>query len=359
MPNKIGRIVSIVFVIKATFIAYGQVSTPKYSNEFLQIGIGARALGMANAQVAVTNDVSSVYWNPAGVVKIDSKYQLAAMHTEYFAGIAKYDYAGFAYKLDSISTIAISAIRFGIDNIPDTRYLIDNNGAVNYSQVRMFSVSDQAFLASYSRKINHIEGLSIGVNFKVIYRDVGIFGNAWGFGLDGGLQYQRKKWLMGAILRDVAGTWNIWSFNTDELKDTYLKTGNDLPENSTEVTLPSLVLAVARTFTVLKKVNIVPTLDFQFTFDGKRNVLVKSQVTSIDPRFGLEISYAQIVFLRGGVWNMQQVTGLDKKKYWILQPNFGIGVKYKKFCVDYALSNIGNGGEVLYSHVFSLKLGIK
>ncbi len=41
---------------------------PKYSNEFLAVGVGARSLGMANAQTGITNDVTSAYWNPAGLV---------------------------------------------------------------------------------------------------------------------------------------------------------------------------------------------------------------------------------------------------------------------------------------------------
>ena len=42
---------------------------PKYSNEFLNIGVGARALGMGNANVASVEGVNSGYWNPAGLLK--------------------------------------------------------------------------------------------------------------------------------------------------------------------------------------------------------------------------------------------------------------------------------------------------
>jgi hypothetical protein len=63
----------------------------KYSNEFLSVGVGARALSMANANVASTNDVTSGYWNPAGLLGQKSNIQIGLMHAEYFAGIAKYD----------------------------------------------------------------------------------------------------------------------------------------------------------------------------------------------------------------------------------------------------------------------------
>ena len=69
--------------------SYGQTTAPKYSNEFLNIGVGARALGMSNVQTASVNDVTSAYWNPAGLLNMKSKYEVALMHSEYFAGIAR------------------------------------------------------------------------------------------------------------------------------------------------------------------------------------------------------------------------------------------------------------------------------
>ncbi|TNE75912.1 MAG: hypothetical protein EP333_03490, partial [Bacteroidetes bacterium] len=69
---------------------------PKYSNEFLAIGVGADALGNGNAFVAQTDGVSSGYWNPAGLTQVNKWLEVGLMHSEYFAGIAKYDYLGLA-----------------------------------------------------------------------------------------------------------------------------------------------------------------------------------------------------------------------------------------------------------------------
>ena len=70
---------------------YGQ--GVKYSNEFLSIGVGARALGMSNAVVATSDNIYSTYWNPAGLTNIQTQRALGLMHSEYFAGISKYDFA--------------------------------------------------------------------------------------------------------------------------------------------------------------------------------------------------------------------------------------------------------------------------
>src|SRR3989304_910760 len=104
--------------------AYSLSQAPKYSNEFLAIGVGGRALGMSNSCVATTGDVTSGYWNPAGLLGIKNDMQFGVMHSEYFAGIAKYDYGAIARKLDTSSAFALSVIRFAVDNIPNTPELI-------------------------------------------------------------------------------------------------------------------------------------------------------------------------------------------------------------------------------------------
>jgi hypothetical protein len=112
-------------------------ATPKYVNEFLTIGVGARALGMSLSQVASVNDVTAGYWNPAGLLGMKDAIQVAAMHSEYFAGIAKYDYAAIGKSLDSVSAASISMIRFGVDDIPNTTELIDAGGNVDYSRITL------------------------------------------------------------------------------------------------------------------------------------------------------------------------------------------------------------------------------
>ena len=116
----------------------GAQNTVKYSNEFLSIGVGARALGMSGAQVAIVDDVTSGFWNPAGLAAMTDKTQVALMHSEYFAGIAKFDYGAFATRIDERTSAGISVVRFGIDDIPDTSELIDANGNINYDRVTSF-----------------------------------------------------------------------------------------------------------------------------------------------------------------------------------------------------------------------------
>ena len=294
------RFLLTIIVLMLLFPALkGQVA--KYSNEFLAIGVGARSLGMANARIAASDDVTAGYWNPAGLVHMASDMQIGLMHAEYFAGVAKYDYAGFAMEIDSMSSFAASVIRFGIDDIPNTTQLIDDQGNINYDRITTFSAADYAMTFSYSRKSN-IKGLSFGGNVKIIYRQIGDFAKAYGFGLDAGVQYHLKKWRFGAMGRDITSTFNAWTYNlSDETKEVFEATGNEIPDNSLELTLPRLLLGAARNFKISNSISAIVEADLDFTFDRKRNTLLKSNPVSMDARVGTEFTYKQIVFLRGGI----------------------------------------------------------
>lgn len=354
---KLVRLSIVLALLFGTQAAFAQA--PKYSNEFLGIGVGARALGMSNSSVAAVGDVTAGYWNPAGLSRMTGKYQVGLMHAEYFAGIAKYDFGSVAARIDSNSAAAFTVIRFGVDDIPNTTELIDKDGNVNYDNVQSFSAADYAFLLTYSRLNKKIAGLRYGANAKLIYRKVGKFANAWGFGIDLGLQYSVKRWNFGLAYRDATSTFNAWSFNIpDNMRDVFNATGNTIPTNSVEVTLPRLILGAGYMFNFGKRFSLYTELNFNVTTDGKRNTLIKSDPFSIDPTFGLELGYNNLIFIRAGVGNIQSYTDDNAKRVTTVQPNLGLGIKLRSVCIDYALTNVGNASVAPYSNIFSLRFDI-
>ncbi|GAB3819488.1 putative type IX sorting system protein PorV2 [Pontibacter rugosus] len=352
-------ILALLFLITWSGAA-GQVSTPKYSNEFLNIGVGGRALGMGNVQSALANDATAGYWNPAGLLRLQHKYNISLMHSELFAGIAKNDFGSFAMPIDSSSALAVSLIRVGVDDIADTRRLYNEYGYTQYDSIRFFSVADYAMLISYARRSNLIEGLQLGVSAKIIYRNVGDFADAYGFGIDAGAQLQRGSWQFGVMAKDITTTFTAWTHNVEELEEAYAQTGNDLPKNTAELTLPRLVLGVGKSFNFTDRISALIATDVDFTFDGKRNVLVKSDVVSVDPHVGLELAYANAVFIRGGLNNYQETKNFDGGNTKRMQPNFGVGVKTNGLSLDLAMSRISNsesnavGGSNTSSVIVSL-----
>ncbi|MFD1286194.1 PorV/PorQ family protein [Mesonia ostreae] len=331
-------------------------SIRKYSNEFLNIGVDAAAFGMANAVTATTGDVNSSYWNPAGLTRLEDN-EIALMHASYFANIANYDYIGGAMPLDDRSAVGFNVIRFGVDNIMNTTDLIDNQGDINYDRISLFSAADYAFTFSYARQLP-LDGLSYGVNAKVIRRIIGDFANSWGFGLDAGIQFQSKNgWEFGVMARDITTTYNTWSIDEDEyssIQDAVEGQNQELPE-TTEITLPKLQLGVAKSFKIRYDFDIKTELDMHMRFT-QTNDLISSSAVSMTPSFGFEVGYIKMIYLRGGVGNFQNVEQLDQSTKVGFQPGFGVGFKYKGIHVDYAFTDIGDQSVALYSNVFSLKL---
>lgn len=349
----------VLFTIGCSCASFAQSSVaPKYSNEFLSIGVSAEALGLSNAVVAQTRGVTSGYWNPAGLTGTNKWLDVSLMHSEYFAGIAKYDYLGLAHQIDEKSTAGLSIIRFAVDDIPNTTQLIDNEGRVDYDKITSFTASDMAFLFSYARKLP-IEGLSVGGNFKLIHRKVGDFAKSWGFGIDAGMTYQRgERWKFGAVVRDVTSTFNAWIFTLDEsTKQVFTMTGNDIPQNGLELTAPRIILGAYHKLPIGSKgLYASGELDLDVTTDGRRNTLIQSGFISADPHMGISFGFKDLVSLRGGISNIQYIKNFDDSEKLTIQPNIGIGLHVKNVFLDYAFTDIGDQSTALYSHVISLRL---
>lgn len=340
-----------------------------YVNEYLNIGVGARGLSMAGAAAASTADVYSGYWNPAGLVNMTSDVQAGLMHAEYFAGIFKYDYGAIAIPLKNKDrALGLSVIRFATDNIPYTLDYVQPDGSFDESKLKDFSAGDYAVLLSYAQKLhvfkNPAISTSIGASAKILYRNVGSMANAWGFGLDIGLQTQYKGWRFGLTAKDITTSYTAWSFHlTEEEKKKFAGTGNEIPIKSYEVMLPRFNFGIARNFLKPESdIQVLAELGFDLTTDGKRNTLISSKPISIDPRMGLEASYKNSIFVRAGVGNFYRA--LDNadtnnlKKYTVFQPSVGVGFKVKSFSVDYAFTSLQMQDNPLMSHIISIRLDI-
>ncbi|MGH1337493.1 MAG: PorV/PorQ family protein [Aureispira sp.] len=367
-------------IFLATFLLASTTSlfAQKYSNEFLSIGVGARAQAMAGAQIAQVQDATAGFWNPAGLTGIDTDLQIAAMHNEWFASIGRYDYVGLAAPIMNKSYyVGFTFIRFGVDQIPNTLTLYEQDGTVNYNNVSTFNAADYAFMLHYARKFEKL-GLSVGATPKVVHRTIGPFATSWGFGLDLGAQMQRGDWQFGLMLKDISTTFNAWSFNfTDAEKQVLDITGNDIPVKSIEITRPTIGfgLGYKKDFKIGKAkegqedfkqryIGFSAALDINATTDGRRNVLLSAAPFSFDPVIGLELHYNNLIFLRGGINNIQQFRNISEEQKWAVQPNFGVGFRVYSFYVDYALginaggALIDNSQGAVLSHIVSLKVDI-
>jgi hypothetical protein len=361
---RISRLTKLICLLILPGLGFAQFR--KYSNEFLNIGAGARGMGMGAAQASSVSDGTAGYWNPAGLTGVQDNPTITLMHASYFDNIGKYDYGSFAIPVsDNKRTLGLSILRFAVDDIPNTLFLVQPDGSINYGNITTFSSADYAFLFSFAQKIKDDDDvkMSFGANAKIIYRKVGHFATAWGFGFDAGFKMQKNRWSFGIVAKDITTTFNAWSFKfTEKEKEVLYLTKNDIPVKSTELTSPRLTIGNSYNFRLGSSISLLAEADLDFTFDGKRNTVISGNPVSVDPHLGLEASIKDVFFIRAGIYNFQKALAdgdtINQKKVWIYQPSLGAGFKIKNVQIDYAFSNLANQSNPLYTHIFSLRFDL-
>jgi hypothetical protein len=145
---------------------------------FLSIGQGARAIGMGSAFVAITDDPTALYWNPAGITKVQG-FGFVVDHTNWFADIG-YNYMAFTYNLGGFGTVGASFTISDVDEMNVTT-VEDPDGTGE-----VFGVTDAAFSLAWA--IDITDNFSIGFNPKYIYQSIWRM-SASTIALDLGVQY--------------------------------------------------------------------------------------------------------------------------------------------------------------------------
>ena len=322
-------------------LMFSQTVTAKYAGEFLAIGIGGRPTGMGGAFAAIANDVTAVYYNPAGLTQINYP-QVALMHDEQFGKLINYNYAAVAIPYKDSYTFALSATRLGIDGIPDTRkalvdkltgLVIDDinnpNARIDPSKVKDISNQDWAFYISAAKKYS--EDLSIGANVKIITRSIGEY-SAFGLGFDIGALYRMAPdFMLAASVQDVTTTLVSWSTGRNEL------------------ITPTVKLGSYYTMQVFGPISVSPAIDMDIRFENRKFASTFNVgPVSFDPHMGVELAYKKVFSVRGGYNDVKQFT-------------IGAGVKLPKLNIDYSFARFSGVEEenLPVSHRISLILTLE
>ncbi len=327
----------------------------KYGSDFLSGGVGARPLGMGGAYVALANDVTAGYWNPAG---LGGMYypEFAYMHAERFAGVVSYDYGSGAFPINSRSSVGLSIIRLGVDDIPNTLNAWDrdrNTPLPNAGdRISRFSYAHYAFFVSYARAVS--QNLTVGVSGKMIRGSIGEFASSWGYSLDVGMQYRTGPLLLGINLQDATRMLQTWSINEAAFAEAQVNYNEfAIPEGGAEYVLPVARLGSGLVLPVGQDNHLTFGLDVDLAFDGQRSYAVNTGDVSFHPRFGTEFSYRGVVALRAGINQVNEngAGGLS------LTPAVGGGLHLKQISVDYGFGDFaGLASDLGYSHRISLQL---
>ncbi|MCH7964029.1 MAG: PorV/PorQ family protein [Bacteroidetes bacterium] len=339
MPKKLFVLLSIVFISITSINA--QTVFGKYAGEFMAIGIGGRPLGMGGAFVAVANDVTAGYYNPAGLANLNYP-QISLMHSEQFGNLVNYDYAAVGIPFGTDMSFGLSVMRLGVDGIPDTRNaLIDgqtgelindiNNifARLDYSRITEFSNQDWAFYLTFAKRLS--DKFYWGANIKIIRRDIAEFG-ATGIGFDLGAYYTPfENFHLGVNVQDITTTLVAWDTGRNELIS------------------PTLKLGSAYVITGFLGGYIMPVLDFDIRFENRQFASnFNLGPVSFDLHAGLEVNIENLVFIRGGYNDVKQFT-------------VGAGVKLPKLNIDYSFARFSESeiDRLPDSHRISLILTLE
>ncbi|NOY87788.1 MAG: PorV/PorQ family protein [FCB group bacterium] len=177
--------------ILLAILIYGSVLAGDAGRETpFSIGVGARALGMGGGFTSLANDASAIYYNPAGLSRLQIQ-EFSLMHTTLLENTI-YDYAGWVYPDMKLGGVGLGFMRIGTNDI------IKRN---NFVEEGKFDYSYTQFLLSYGRKLEG--GFSLGLSFKVVNQSLDNL-SAYGLGLDFGMMVQIHKYLTsGIIIRDM------------------------------------------------------------------------------------------------------------------------------------------------------------
>ena len=315
----------------------------KYAGEFLKVGVGARAIGMGGAFVAVDDDATAPFWNPAGLIYLPYK-EVLPQHSEQFGSLINHDYLGGVLPLGGPQghqqALGVGIIRLAVDDIPVTPrpgalrpgidfqdYGPDNdqstpdpgqgNGVWDPGErlldldLYQASSSDLALLLSYGRQRGR--HWAFGGTFKFVRQSIpdtipGEHVTSFGAGVDAGAVWMPTDAItIGAVARDLTTTYLSWSNGTREL------------------VVPTLDLGSAFHFFPAERHSLTWAVDLGWGFeDRKLDSELKIGGVTANFRTGLEYWYRNTLALRSGV------DGKDLA--------FGAGVRYKHVGVDYAAS---------------------
>jgi hypothetical protein len=322
----------LVLVLVSSSPATAQFVNAKYGGDFLSIGAGARALGMGSAYVAVADEVTAAYWNPAGLNGI-TNYQGSYMHSERFSGVVSFDYAGFVLPANNRGVLALSIFRQGVDNIKNTLNVYnDANGIPDPSQITTFSATDMAVYLTYANVFR--ETMNWGVSAKVVNSRLGPFADAWGYSLDIGLQKRTGDVSWGVNLMDATTLMKFWSVDREALANIGDVYGDEIPEGQNERVLPTLKAGIAKQF-YLPDLVVTTAADVDVRFEGRKAFYLNTGDISYEPNIGAEFSYKELVHIRAGLTQFSTDT-LSSKLY--VNPTVGAGVTIGMVQVDYGFS---------------------
>ncbi|MBK7979918.1 MAG: PorV/PorQ family protein [Ignavibacteriae bacterium] len=290
--------------------------------QFLKIGVGGRATAMGDAYIAVANDVSSLYWNPAGLVQSD-KDQIMFSHNNWIVDIG-HEFLGANYHISNNDVVGFSLMSLHMKDMKVTTE-VNPFGTGEYFSFGDFSVS-----ASYSRRMT--EQFSFGATIRYIEETL-------------------DKLKMRGVLVDL-GTFYWTGLGSTRFAVTISNFGNELAPDGKVILFGGREKSEWQSFSPPTMFRIGFALEPYQNEDHRITASIQlnhPNDNSENVSIGSEYSWHEMFFVRGGYKINSDEQDLS----------FGVGVKmdldFSEFTLDYSFVNFERLGS---AHRFSIILGI-
>lgn len=274
-----------VLLLGAQFLFAQNPNLGSSGAQFLQIPIGARAEAMGGAIVGLSDDASSVFWNPAGIVKV-SNFQAFFSYIDWF-NLFDVNAASLVYNAGDAGTFAASMILFSTDKMEITTETEPNGTG------RFFDANDIALGVSYARYLT--DRFNVGVSVKYVHQRIWNE-TASGFAFDIGTQY-RLDFQNLTIAMSMTNFGGDLKYDGPDLDFTYRKDDNFPVSRLTPSRLTTEEYPLPLNFQVGIGFDV-----FEAQFVKMRGAIDVTHPNDNSERahFGTEFTFFDRLYLRGG-----------------------------------------------------------
>lgn len=291
--------------------------------QFLKVGVGPRAVAMGESFVAVANDASALFWNPAGLVQFPAD-QAIASHTEYVADI-KHDFFGAVMHLTDEDAIGASFLALHMKDMEIT------TETQPFGTGRYFSFGDLAVALSYSRKMT--DQFSFGATIRYVEETLDVL-------------------KMRSLMIDL-GTYYWTGIGSTRFAVTISNFGSDVAPKGTATQSDGTEIRSFQPFSLPTVFRLGLAMEALQTEDHRITASVQlnhPNDNSENLRLGMEYAFQSTFFVRAGVKRTigQELLGEDQtsEESFALGAGVEVPVAFSVIGADYAYANFSRLGSV-------------